>query len=537
MTKSFCVAIRFLQQASHGRGGDGQPEWPPSPLRVFQSLVAAAAARWNERGRLESAAPALRWLERQPPPLIVACRGRPSRVKYRLYVPDNIGDKVGASWSAGRAATIADYRTEKDVCPVHLAHDGGSVYYLWRLAASDRDFEKHNAILTAAARSITHLGWGVDMVAADATVISEADANQLAGERWLPTAERTGIGRRVPVDGTLPALIRKYDAFLARIGPDGFKPVPPLSTFGVVGYRRATDPPAPAFAAFSILKPDASGFRPFDTVHRGLVVAAMIRHAASADNITRALGWPSEKVAAFVLGHGESLGEAHAPVQGPRLAFVPLPSIESRDGGRAKFVGSIRRALVVTSIGEAGDDLQRIARLLSGADLVAEGQAEPVALLSRIPASDSVVDRYVTAAATWATVTPVVLPGYDDPRKLRRRLFRGPEPAVPTASEPAQKELLAKLDRRIDDLLRKAIRQAGYAAELARDAQLDWRSTGFLPGTDLSSRYAYPEKLRRYRRLHVRITWRDASGQPLQVRGPVCLGGGRFHGLGLFASV
>ena len=122
-------------------------------------------------------------------------------------------------------------------------------------------FPEAQARLYAAARSITHLGWGVDMVAADASVIAEADAKQLAGERWRPAAETSGVGRRVPVNGTLTAVIRKHDAFLARIGPDGFNPVPPLSTFDVVGYRRATDPPRPPSprSAFSSRTPAAFG--------------------------------------------------------------------------------------------------------------------------------------------------------------------------------------------------------------------------------------------------------------------------------------
>ena len=53
---SLCISIRFLQSMCHARGDLEQPEWPPSPLRVFQSLVAAAAARWNERERIEHAA-------------------------------------------------------------------------------------------------------------------------------------------------------------------------------------------------------------------------------------------------------------------------------------------------------------------------------------------------------------------------------------------------------------------------------------------------------------------------------------------------
>ena len=129
-----------------------------------------------------------------------------------------------------------------------------------------------------------------------------------------------------------------------------------------------------------------------------------------------------------------------------------------------------------------------------------------------------------------------MLPGYDDPRKLRRRLFVGKQQGPGHADELGQKEMLEKLDRRIAFLLRKAIRQAGYCQELAQSAEIQWRGVGFWPGTDLAVRYNYPEKLRRFRRVHVRITWRDSAGKPLAMPGPICLGGGRLHGLGLFAG-
>jgi CRISPR-associated protein Csb2 len=351
MSNLFCLSIRYLQPLCHARGEQGKPEWPPSPLRAFQALVAASAGRWNERVQLAYAIPALHWLEEQPPPSIIAATGERSRVKYRLYVPDNVGDKVAGSWSRGGTASIADYRTEKDVQPTHLLRDGAAVHYLWPLSDPDPEFEKNKDVLAAAARSITHLGWGVDMVAGHASVISSADVDKLPGERWQPTDDPSANGYRVPRDGTLDALVDKHHAFLDRIGPDGFHPVPPLSTFDVVGYRRATDPPRQTYAAFSLLKPDASGFRPFDTARNGIAVAAMIRHAASADSIAGALGWPPEKVAAFVLGHGESLGESHVPVPGPRIAFLPVPSIEARGSGHAHVVGSIRRALIVVNGG------------------------------------------------------------------------------------------------------------------------------------------------------------------------------------------
>lgn len=539
MPASLCISIRFLQSMCHARGDLEQPEWPPSPLRVFQSLVAAAAARWNEREHIEHAAAALRWIERQPPPLIIAAHGEPALVKYRLYVPDNVGDKVAASWSRGRDATIADYRTEKEVRPIHLARDRDAVHYLWPLADPDPEFERHSEVLVAAARSITHLGWGVDMVAACASVISAEDADNLQGERWRPTgdtAATAAAGLRVPIEGTLDDLIARHNAFLGRVRQDGFHPVPPLSTFGVAGYSRSTDPPQRPFAAFSLLKPDASGFRPFGAVQHTVAVAAMMRHAAGGDAVANALGWPTEKVARFVLGHGEAHGEPHTPVAGPRLAFIPLPSIEPRGSGRAEAVGSIRRVLMTVFGGDANEDILRLARLLSGAELMAEGETSPVAWLSRIPNSDRVLRRYIDRSSTWATVTPVILPGYDDPRKLRRRLFASKQQGPGHPDEVGQKQMLEKLDSRINFLLRKAIQQAGYSRELARAAEIEYRGVGFWPGTDLAVRYNYPEKLRRFRRVHVRITWRDDSGKPLTMPGPICLGGGRFHGLGLFAG-
>lgn len=37
------------------------------------------------------------------------------------------------------------------------------------------------------------------------------------------------------------------------------------------------------------------------------------------------------------------------------------------------------------------------------------------AVLAPTSRDDRVMKRYLTASATWATVTPMVLPGHDDP--------------------------------------------------------------------------------------------------------------------------
>jgi CRISPR-associated protein Csb2 len=124
----------------------------------------------------------------------------------------------------------------------------------------------------------------------------------------------------------------------------------------------------------------------------------------------------------------------------------------------------------------------------------------------------------------------VVLPGYDDPSHYRRRLKKG-------TSLEEQKHILNRLDHRIDGLLRKAITQAGFSTVLANHVMLEWRKIGFWPGTDLADRYGVPDHLKRFPRLHVKLHWRNAEKKFVQVPGPMCFGGGRYYGLGLFARV
>jgi CRISPR-associated protein Csb2 len=533
MSDYLCISIRFLDGSFHGRADQGEPEWPPSPLRVFQAIVAASAANWNERRGVRHAAPALRWFEGLPNPKIIVPSLKHVEAKgYRLYVPDNVGDLVGKSWSRGGEASIADYRTEKTVRPT-LFNDLEAMHYLWPLAGALDGLAEHRDILFTAVRSITHVGWGVDLVVADALVLNEADALILKGQRYLPTDDDAGRPLRVPQRGTLNDLENRHRAFLNRVSSDGFAPVPPLAAYGIASYRSENEPPRAPRAIFALRQLDDSGFRPFDTARRGLHVAGMLRHAASGLEFSRSVGWSGEEARRIVLGHGEAPGQQHQPVQVSRLAFLPLPSIEWRGDQRKFSVGSIRRAAVTTFGTFNRESFRRFAKQFIGQELTDEKSKSPIALLAQQSENDRAINPYIQAAATWATVTPVILPGYDDPRKLRQRLRTGNTTRLTTAEKT---ELLLKLDKRIEFLLRKAIRQAGFSGALAQHANLEWRGTGFWPGTDLASRYAVPEQHRRYRRLHVRITWRSPAGYPIRVSGPICLGGGKFSGLGLFAA-
>jgi len=535
------ISIHFLDGAFHGRGDGGEPEWPPSPLRFFQAAVNAAAV--GNESIPETAAAALRWLEQLPPPEIIAAP--PAAIQprgYHLYVPDNVGDLVGKSWAGGKENDIANYRTEKFVRPMRLANNDdaaddhfSAVHFIWtvdgKIASALSDTTRETLLATV--RSVFRLGWGIDLVVADASILDETDATTVKGQRYFPTNDDTGLPLRVPQCGTLDDLEGRHKAFLNRVSGDSFSPVPPLTVYNIVNYRSENEPQRSPRAVFALRQLDDSKFRPFNTARNGLHVVGMLRHAASRPEFLRSLGWGEEDVRRVVLGHGEVRGHLHKPVQGGRLAFLPLPSIE-KHGAAKSVIGSIRRVAVTTFGTFDRGAFRRLIQQLDGQELVDEKLNKPIALLARQPGNDGAIKGYFQSAATWATVTPVILPGYDDPRKLRQRI--GPENAKNiTADEKTA--LLLKLDKRIEFLLRKAIRQAGFSDALAQYADLEWRSAGFLPGTELASRYSVPNQHRRYRRLHVRITWRNSAGEPLEIAGPICIGGGKFSGLGLFVPV
>ncbi len=533
MPSRFCVSIRLLDPAFHGRRDGGEPEWPPSPLRVFQSLVAAAAARLRPEAFSRQTRSAFTWLESQPAPAIVTPAGVIAS-SYCLSVPNNALDIVAKAWCRGNDSNSGDanpatHRTMKAVRPTLLIR-GDAVHCIWLLNDPlTEEVRAHVETLSNVARSVVALGWGIDIAVGHAALMQDEQVDALSGERWLPGAKAGGDGLRIPVQGTLDALVHRHERFLNRLGADGFTAPPPLTRYATVVYRRETQPPLLPVAAFSLRKLDDSGYRAFDTPRKALTVAGMVRHVAKTSAATT--GRPDEWINTFVLGHGESRGDAeHATVGPKRFAYLPVPSIDARGEGRARVIGSVRRVIVSSFADDCEAEIAWARRTLSGQELIDEASGQPVALLASIPTNETMIRHYTQEAASWATVTPVVLPGYDDPAHYRRRLRRG-------VGAEEQRQLLGRLGDRIDGLLRKAITQAGFTRTLADCAELEWRSAGYWQGTDQANAYGVPDHLKRFPRFHVKLHWRDAQGKPLQVPGPICIGGGRFSGVGLFAAL
>lgn len=91
MSHHLCISVTFLDRLFHGKGDD-EPEWPPSPLRLLQALLAGARTGCRGADWSEIRAETFRWLGKRQPPLIIAPAAlRASR--HTLFVPNNHGDR------------------------------------------------------------------------------------------------------------------------------------------------------------------------------------------------------------------------------------------------------------------------------------------------------------------------------------------------------------------------------------------------------------------------------------------------------------
>ena len=134
------ITVDWLEGRYHG------VEWPPSPWRVYQALVAGSAMERRRGPELEAA---LRHLETLSAPIVTAPRAAALRA-VRAPVPDNDGDRVLALHAKGKpgaarkmAAKLASLR----IRPARRFE--GPVTYEWEASA---DTAGHFQALSAIAR-------------------------------------------------------------------------------------------------------------------------------------------------------------------------------------------------------------------------------------------------------------------------------------------------------------------------------------------------------------------------------------------------
>jgi len=485
------ITVHWLDDRYHGLlDRQGPPEWPPSPYRLFQALVAGVA----RRGELETEpGKALDWLQTLKPPMIIAPRSRPGQVVTR-FVPNNDGDK-----KPDRQGRL----TGKTSRPT-LMLDPPDIHYLWEI---DQEQVSQAAGVCRIARYLTCLGWGIDMAYADGQLIEDHQIAELPGVRWYP---RKNVLRddgllRVPTFGSevggnsLSDLKSAHLSALNRI--DHGKPLNTVkkpAVFDRVFYESKERLLQRPYVVFELRQDDESRFAyPQDKL---IHIAGMVRHLAiAAMKKAPPDGLSDEWVETYVAGHAKAGGVDHR-----QFSYLPLPSI-----GHQHADQKVRRVMISAP---PGDDrwLHHLARRLNGQQLkpTAQTKLDHPPTLVRIY-QDKVVPFYVQSATVWASVTPVILPGYDD--------------------HNADKT---------SKLIEKALAQSG----IEQQCEFEWSAFSQFPMSLSAHKYRRDKRPTGYIRpnhlvsqtaVHLKLCFSNG----LEVPGPMAIGAGRHCGFGVFARI
>jgi CRISPR-associated protein Csb2 len=483
------ITVRWLDERYHGLlTREGPPEWPPSPYRLFQALVAGIA----RRGGLDSAlGESLAWLQRLDPPLIIAPRARPGQVITR-FVPNNDGNK-----KFDRQSRL----TDKTFRPM-LMLDPPVIHYLWPVHKDNPEMEER---ICEASHCLTTFGWGIDLAYADARFIDSDKIKGLLGVRWYP---RLGVQQdsgmlRLPVidkdtqEDTLSDLRRCYQSALNRI-----KRGRPLNTvekpkvFDHVFYESTERLLARPNVVFELRRDDGNFFA--YPLNKLIHIAGMVRHLAKEEMMKSPPdGVDDAWVETYVAGHARPSAVEHR-----QFSYLPLASI-----GHTHTDPSVRRVMIVAPL---GDDqlLEYLAIRLNGQQLIptSETKLERLPTLVRVR-SNKVASFYTQPANSWASVTPVILPGHNDhkPDKTRK-------------------------------LIEKALAQSG----IEQPCEFDW--SPFSLFTKSLSAYKYdrekrsigyirPSHLLTQTAVHLVLRFNEG----VEIPGPVAIGAGRHCGFGVFA--
>jgi len=519
------LTVRFLDDRYHGLlADDGPPEWPPSPFRLFCALVAGLA----RRGELESdTSKALTWLQSlEEPPIIITPKAKKGQAFMR-YVPNNDGNKwPDRQDRLGSKPTIPTlFLQPQDQNP--------EVHYLWHIGVtSDVPFEH----IRTTARSLTALGWGIDMAFADAKLVHEEEIQRLPGVRWRPRRGQegeAGIVLRVPTADaklqacTLSDLKHCHETAMQRIlAGEPLHTLDEPCVFEHVFYansERTIGRPI----VFKLLDDNLDTTRyPHPLLAH---IAAVVRHAAidSMTDVRNAPSWISEAergpwVSRFVRGKNEPSRDDHQ-----QISYVPLPTI-----GHEHSDAMIRNVMLIAPMGRERE-LEHVAARLDGVLLKFKDTGEDcdAGTPPRVPLPHSIqrfnppkgkfIDKcYLGRSKVWQSVTPVILDEHID--KKTRETKDG-----------------QKIKYRDPDDFRRLIILALHRAGIETACTFIWQTLPFYRNCLTAHRYdrnkrpnyLLPKRLDGKTAVHVRIEFEHP------IAGPITLGAGRHCGFGLMAGL
>jgi CRISPR-associated protein Csb2 len=361
-------------------------EWPPAPMRLLQAIVAGL------RGTDHAA---LRWLEKQPAPAIVAEREPAQSCEVTTYVPNN----------------STSFEHEKAPRPRRTRVVEQPVRYAWALP--DTAAERCAAELIRLAQAVHTLGTGQDMCAVRGVVEPNPPVSSAELTHWAPNEAHGLVSGeasvlRIPVTGSVAAIEQRWQQGLRRYGADFVPPVLAPALHKEVMYLPSNLVPRHVALALHLGGPGPAVDAPVSW-HAGdaVIVAGMLRHAC---------------MQATKDGPMANWAAGHAPRNdlGARLSWVPLPSIGAKHADRR-----IRRALLLARASDKPALAALYEKTAGGLlSLVDEATGELMATTQPLDRDDGVLRAYLGRGRIWHSVTPVALPGDHADAKRAPKLVR-----------------------------------------------------------------------------------------------------------------
>jgi CRISPR-associated protein Csb2 len=491
MEVEFLSGVCFAAEATDR----ARAEWPPQPDRLFSAFVAA----WGEGGEDPMQQTALEWLERLPAPVVCASDAV-RRDTVTVYVPPNDARVTGA---ISAPATVPMIRDQLTILPDRRRRQARrfpaaiperrSVEYCWPDNAAT---EPTLAALRSIASRIAYLGHSASLTRI--AVFNDGEIEDAIAHYPDPSG---GQSLRWVYPGRLAELASGYRA-ASRQGAI-WRPRPGIT----YAYREPGECASPSarhsvFGREWLILEDAGGNAPLLTAFPKV---AKTLHRTLVEICTAKLGRTAPEVLTGTRADG-------SPSDAPHLAIVPMADVGWRfSGGRLMGLAVV----LPRSVERRWDDpeivtvQETVAELMRNRDVGITLGRHGIWTLARSTATEKASlrpDRYLRPACRWASVTPVVLDRFP-------------------------KQRMGETDV---ELLARACEHVGLPRPVSISTGISSPFLGAAPtrppnGNPRWTDWAFPEGSPLATRPRRHVTLEFAA----PVEGPLLLGAGRYHGLGL----
>ena len=399
------IEITFPFGRFHGN------EFPPSPTRFFQALIAGTHRGIYEKQNVDVRSAAFEWFEKLAPPLIVSCNFTESSKGTNNFVPNNDNGREPKKYNQTFRLPWLHEKSATKSMQAFVLQDEAKISLLWNFP--DTDENKRNAeVICKMARLVTHLGHGQDSVFACGEIVENDYIESADNSRIIFRPKLQEGGKwTVPTVGSLVSYKRRYREFLRTGNSHTFN----AAVRQVEYVSDDTIDLSCPYALFEMWQLEDDNKRLSFDGRFLRQPAAMLRHAvskffASPKGARFKKFYGEDVISRKVFGHNvKSVENIKICADEAHLAFIPLPNLYPD--------GKIRRILLAGFNFET--DVERelfedIAKNLNGAEIKDAGQ--PIGKILRVSNlhQDAVFPKiYGNQSKIWRSITPIVLSGFN----------------------------------------------------------------------------------------------------------------------------